>query len=225
MSHGRSVSSHLNIALDEYDHRIRTFVPYYEEMLEEAERLVGIFASPRPTVLDLGIGSGAFSERCLKHRPEARLIGVDTDPGMMEMARVRLRAAPGLELLCGDYLEVELPEADLIGGTISLHHVPEPKAKKALFQRCRRALRPGGIMVMADCLPPIHEALRAGGWVAWRSHLERFYTPEETTAYFEAWSGEDTYFPLEDELRWLRSAGFQPEVTWRRNLFAVVACT
>ena len=100
MSHGRSVSSHLNSALEEYDYRIRTFVPYYEEMLDEAERLVGIFASPRPTVLDLGIGSGAFSERCLKHRPEARLIG----------------------------------------GTISLHHVPEPEAKKALFQRWRRDL-------------------------------------------------------------------------------------
>jgi hypothetical protein len=75
---------------------------------------------------------------------------------------------------------------------------------------------------MADCFPSRNEALAARGWAAWRSHLERFYTPEETTAYFEAWSGEDTHFPLEDELEWLCEVGFETAVTWRKDPFAVV---
>ena len=58
MSEKPGVSSHLKIPLEEYDQRIRTFVPFYEEMLEELERIVGSLAQQRPTILDLGIGTG-----------------------------------------------------------------------------------------------------------------------------------------------------------------------
>jgi SAM-dependent methyltransferase len=224
MANEKSVSAHLNIALQDYDSRIRTFVPGYEEMLDEAEDLASLFLGQRPTILDLGIGTGAFSERCLRLRPEAAIIGIDSDPEMLKVARVRLHFATELDLRFGSFLEMELPEVDLIAGTISLHHVPDPETKKALYDRCRESLRDGGVMLVADCFPARNEALAERGWAVWRRHLERFYTPEETTAYFEAWSGEDTHFPLEDELEWLRGAGFQAEVTWRRDPFAVVLC-
>ncbi len=222
MADEKSVSSHLKIPFEEYDSRIRTFVPGYEEMLDEAEALASLFLGDRPTILDLGIGTGAFAERCLGLRPEASIIGIDSDPKMLEVARSRLGSAKKLDLRCGSFLDVEFPEVDLIAGTISLHHVPEAEAKKALYQRCRESLRPRGVLLMADCFPARNEALSARGWAAWRNHLERFYTPDETTGYFEAWSGEDTHFPLEDELEWLREVGFETAVTWRKDPFAVV---
>src|SRR6185369_14938609 len=60
-----SVSQHLGIKLSEYDHRIRTFVPFYEEMLDVVADTVFATCGTAPRITDLGIGTGALSARCL----------------------------------------------------------------------------------------------------------------------------------------------------------------
>ena len=177
MSEKTGVSSHLEIPLEEYDQRIRTFVPFYEEMLEELERIVGSLAQRRPTILDLGIGTGALAERCVKVCPQAELIGIDNDPEILEMARSRLRTDDRLDLRCGDYLELEFPRSDLIVASISLHHVSEPDSKKQLYERCRQALGSEGVLLIADCYLPSLDDLARQGMASWRRHLEQHYTP------------------------------------------------
>ena len=55
------VATHLGIKLADYDSRIRTFIPHYEEMLDVAAAAI----QPRArTIVDLGIGTGALSARC-----------------------------------------------------------------------------------------------------------------------------------------------------------------
>jgi SAM-dependent methyltransferase len=218
------VSSHLQIPLEEYDSRIRTFVPFYEEVLGELEQLVALVAEARPTILDLGIGTGAAAERCLLVRPEARVIGVDSDSEILEMARARLHRFENLDLRAGSFLEVVLPAADLIVASLSFHHVASPREKRELYLRCRRALGNGGIMLLADCFPPFLERLALEGMENWRRHLERSYPHEEAVAFLDAWSEEDTYFPMADEIGWLSQVGFRPEVVWRRDLFAILLC-
>jgi hypothetical protein len=71
-----SVAAHLGIPLREYDHRIRTFIPNYEAMLDEAARALG---SGVGTIVDLGVGTGALSARCKRYVPNARIIGIDAD--------------------------------------------------------------------------------------------------------------------------------------------------
>lgn len=219
------VAGHLKIPLHEYDARIRTFVPSYDAMLGEIERLVEALTPERPTLVELGIGTGALAERCLAVRPEARLVGIDSDPAILELARARLPGRDGIRFEEGSYLEVELPSADAIVASISLHHVPEAGVKKQLYARCRRSLGTRGVLLLADCYPPSHEELARRGRAAWRRHLERHYTPDEAGGYFEAWSREDTYFTLAEEMDWLGEAGFRPEVVWRQDLFAVLLCT
>ena len=55
-----SVASHLGISVREYDRRIRTFIPNYEEMLDEAASALDPAAA---TIIDLGVGTGALSAR------------------------------------------------------------------------------------------------------------------------------------------------------------------
>lgn len=218
------VSSHLKIPLHEYDARIRTFVPYYEEMLDVAASHFALVAARAPTVLELGIGTGALTERCLRHRPDASCIGIDMDADVTRMAAQRLGSAR-VDLRVGSYLDMPLPEADFIVASISLHHVRDEEAKRQLYRRCRDALRPGGAMIVADCFPPLLESARLDGMDAWRGFLEATYSAAEARAFLDAWAEEDTYFPLAHELDWLADAGFATDVVWRRDLFAVVAAT
>ncbi|MFH1764318.1 MAG: class I SAM-dependent methyltransferase [Gemmatimonadota bacterium] len=225
MSNQPGVSSHLGIPLAEYDSRIPTFVPFYEEMLEKLGQVVGFLAGKTPTILDLGVGTGALARRCLRVRPHAKLIGIDLDPEILDMARSRFRSQDGVELRCGNFLEMEFPKSDLIVASISLHHVSDPESKVELYERCRQALGSKGALLMADCFPHTLETLAERGRAAWRRHLEQHYSPDEASRYLAAWAEEDTHFPLAEELEWLRKAGFRPEVVWRRDLFGVLVCS
>ena len=70
-----SVSQHLRIDLAEYDSRIRTFVPHYEDMVRVTAESLRFLKSPDPTIVDLGVGTGALAEACLRARPDAEVVG------------------------------------------------------------------------------------------------------------------------------------------------------
>lgn len=224
MTDGSGVSAHLQIPLHEYDGRIRTFVPHYEEMLDEAAGAVRTLGFAAPVIVDLGTGTGALAARCLEAAPGGSLIGIDADPGMLSIARARLVRAEPVELRVGSFAEVALPACQLIVASLSLHHIAAPGAKRALYRRCREAVSPGGAMVLADCYLPSSEQIAAEGMRKWHRHLEQFYSPSESESFLKAWAQEDTYFRLVEELEWLGEAGFSPEVLWRRDLFAVLLC-
>lgn len=216
------VAGHLRIELEEYDQRIRTFVPHYETLLEVTARSLGLLREPTPTVIDLGIGTGALSEACLAVSPGARILGVDSDAGMLDSARFRLRGQGRVELRHGSFLLLPLPPADAVVATLALHHVGASEDKKALYHRIHETLRPGGLLVSGDCFPADEPSLAAEHRNAWLRHLEQSYSRAEAEGYLEAWAGEDTYFPLAFELDWLKEAGFAAEVLWRADGFAVV---
>jgi tRNA (cmo5U34)-methyltransferase len=218
-----SVAGHLSIQVEEYDSRIRTFVPHYEHMIAVAADALRLLDVTEPTIVDLGIGTGALAARCIEARPNARLIGIDSDPAMLAMARARLAGDPHVELRVGNFLREQLPPCDAIVACIALHHVPTGEAKRVLYTECARALKSGGLLVSADCFPAKDERLAARQHAQWLAHLEQFYSPSEAVAYLESWADEDTYFPLEDELGWMKDAGLQPEVLWRAQGFAVIA--
>lgn len=218
------MSSHLKIPLAEYDTRIRTFVPYYEEMLDVAGSCFDRIAADRPVVVELGIGTGALTGRFLQHRPNASCVGIDMDPEVLVMARSRL-GEHRVDLRPGSYLDLPLPECDVIAATISLHHVRAASAKRGLYQRCRRAVQPGGAMIIADCFLPRLAAGARAGFASWQRFLEQHYSREQSRAFLDAWADEDTYFPLVEELGWLEDAGFEPDVVWRRDLFCVIVST
>lgn len=217
------VAEHLKIRIDDYDLRIRTFVPDYEEMQRRVAEMLRLLGAASPDVVDLGTGTGALALRCLEVAPGARIVGIDDDPAMLELARARVAGQGDVELVRGDFLLTPPPPADAIVACISLHHIGAPEAKQAFYARCADALRPGGVLVSADFYPAREARLASLQRGAWLEHLERTYPRADAEAYLAAWAEEDTYFPLEDELAWLRGAGLHPEIVWREDGFAVLA--
>lgn len=218
------VASHLHIRLEEYDARIRTFVPHYEEMLAAAAHAVATLDRDAPEVVDLGSGTGALAHEILRTRPDARVIAVDEDTGMLDVARQRLAAAGAqAQVVHAAFAGYTLPACDAVAASLALHHVRTKEEKRALYRRCRSAIRPGGLLVSADCCPASDPRLAAEGHRAWRAHLRRAYSDDEADQFLAAWAIEDVYFGLADELAMLRDAGFAPDVVWRAGAMAVIA--
>ena len=211
------VASHLGIRLAEYDMRIRTFIPGYEEMLEVAAEAVPRSAR---TIVDLGTGTGALAERCLKRARRAQLVGIDADGEILKLAERRLGRRA--RLLRANFGRTALPACDAVVASLALHHIPTRTSKAGLYRRIRAGLRPRGVFISVDCQPAANPKVAREQRQAWKAHLLSSYTPKQAAGLLASWAQEDTYVPLEVELELLRKSGLKTEVLWRKGPFAVI---
>ena len=186
------VATHLGIDLTEYDARIRTFIPHYEEMLEVAASVID---SRSRTIVDLGVGTGALSERCLRSARGAKIIGVDADAEVLKAAAQRLpRSAT---FVCGSFLRARVPRCDAVVASFALHHVRTTSAKAKLYASLATATQSGGQLVNVDCQPAADRKIAQKQFAAWKAHLMMSYSAAESDKYLAAWSREDVYVPLD----------------------------
>lgn len=214
MSH--SVRRHLHVEIDAYDAEIRRWIPGYEAMLGEAAAAVASVSPGR--ALDLGAGTGALSAAILAHPGVGVVELLDVDPEMLDRARGRLSGAgERARFTLGSFAD-PLPPCNAAAASLSLHHIPRMEDKVALFRRVFEALSPGGVFTNADVMMPADGPGRDAGFRAWAAHMARSGIAEQQArAHFAEWAGEDTYFPVEDELAALTEAGFEARLVWRED--------
>lgn len=219
-----AVAAHLGIQLDQYDSKIRSFIPDYELLLDTVVDVLTAIGGDELRVVDLGTGTGALADRVLRSLPRATVTAVDEDLDVLDLARERLAPHGGrATMLAGSFVELLLPPSDAIVASLALHHVRTVSLKRALYRSLRKSLTRRGVLMLADCMPAANTRLATLQREAWRQHMRLAHSEAEVDAYFAAWSKEDVYFPLEEELEMLASAGYQPDVVWRRGMFAVIA--
>lgn len=180
---------------DIYLREIQEEIPQFAEFQDRAaEASDGIDVR---TVLELGIGTGETTRRVLERHPEARLTAIDSSPRMLERARA---AYPDADIRAAK-LEDPLPDGpfDLVFSALAVHHL-DADAKRDLFARVHAALRPGGRFVLADVVVPENEADQQIE-IDWIMDLPN---------------------RLDDQLEWLRAAGFDAEAIWTFKDLAVV---
>src|ERR1041384_3107878 len=149
-----SVAAHLKIRLEEYDFRIRTFIPGYDEMLERVAGALTALGVARPRVIDLGTGTGALTHTCARIRDDLQLTLVDADAEILDIARARLSYHGIAATFVGaNFLDVRLPECDAVVSSLALHHVKDSHEKEALYRRLHHVLVPHGLLILADCYP------------------------------------------------------------------------
>jgi SAM-dependent methyltransferase len=219
-----SVASHLAVSPAEYDARIRSLIPLYDELIAEVARALGHASRPVRLVVDLGIGTGALARACLERESGARVWGIDADPAMMATARTRLgRLSRRVTMTTGSFLEEALPPCDALVASYSLHHIRTARAKLRFYRHCYHALRPGGVLINGDCAPASTARGFARDLDLWFAHLGKtFGSRARGRRVYESWADEDVYLPLAEETRLLERAGFVVDVPWRRSPFAVI---
>ncbi len=220
---GHRVQAHLGVRPEEYDRVIRTFIPGYEEMLETVVRWLKGHLVRGGLVVDLGAGTGALSHAILDAIPGARLELVDVDPAMLEAARDRLASHTGRYTLRRARFEDPLPPCDAMVASLALHHVVTLSEKRELYRQIRAALRPGGLLLVADAV--VHEGGRARRriFAEWSAFMQtQGITAAQADEHFAQWAGEDHYQPLVVELDALARAGFPfPDCFWKQGPICV----
>ena len=109
-------------------------------------------ARERPRLLSLGCGPGGVEMVFAREVPEAEYVCLDFNPDLLALGRERA-AAEGLPLRFekADLNTVALPHAefDIVFCHASLHHLLE---LERLAAEIRRALRPGGELIVVDMI-------------------------------------------------------------------------
>jgi tRNA (cmo5U34)-methyltransferase len=147
------------------------------------------------TLLELGTGTGETALRVLERNPGASLVGVDASADMLSVARERL---PGADLRVAR-LEEPLPPGpfDLVFSVLAIHHLDGP-GKADLF---RRVAAVTDRFVIGDVVVP----------------------DDPADALTPLSPGFDMPSRVDEQLAWLRDAGFSSRLVWARRDLAVIA--
>ena len=215
------VLDHLGLAAHDYDTGIRRYIPGYDTMMAAVVEIVAQLDAPY--VIDLGTGTGALGVAIAERVTSARVRLLDIDPAMLEVARARATAVRDrVEPRAGSFDDA-LPPCDAVVASLALHHIPERDRKTSLYRRIHDALRPGGVVVIADATVHDTGPEHAAMFAAWRAHLiAQGFRANEADQLFAQWGDEDRYYPLVDELAMLAAAGFsRPDCFWKQGPISV----
>lgn len=217
------VAVHLGLAAREYDAEIRRYIPGYDDMLATVVAIVGRLAAP--FVVDLGTGTGALAASILDGVPGALVQLVDIDPAMLEAAGARCADHGVRAQLVRAAFADPVPSCNAVVASLAFHHVTELADKRALYARIHEALRPGGVLVVADITVHDHGPEHAHAYDQWTRHMVAHgISPADARELYAKWAGPDgdRYFSLAAELALLGQAGFaRPECFWKQGPSAV----
>ncbi|MBO4763982.1 MAG: class I SAM-dependent methyltransferase, partial [Candidatus Methanomethylophilaceae archaeon] len=101
-------------------------------------------------VADLGCGTGLELGYYFETVPTARITGIDLAPGMLERLRSKF-PDKALTLIAGSYFELPFDACafDAAVSVESLHHFTKEE-KIPLYEKVRKALKPGGYLILTD---------------------------------------------------------------------------
>jgi tRNA (cmo5U34)-methyltransferase len=197
--------------------RRRILIPLLDVQEDVLRRLLARHERPLARFLDLGCGAGAMSELVLSSQPGSEGVLVDFSEPMLERARGQLADHAGRwRALSADLNESAWRDAlpvgryDAIVSGLAIHHLP-PERKRTLFAELLPLLEPGGLFVNMDYVA-IDGPLRGlfdEEMLAAAVRAERESGGTRCEHEVDLQDDDDRPDTVEDQLRWLRDAGFE----------------
>lgn len=118
--------------------------------------------SPGIEMLDLGCGTGTLALWAKRECPDLRVVGIDGDPKILEIARAKAAAA-GVSIQFDFGYSTALPYEDArfdrVLSSLFFHHL-QPEEKQKTLAEAYRVLKPGGQIHIADWGMPANFGMR-----------------------------------------------------------------
>ena len=159
----------------------------------EVAMVLALGLPDRPTVVDLGAGTGQFTLAVAPHA--GRVVAVDVSPPMLERLRDEVKAAGVHNVQCirGGFLTYEhvSPPADLVYSRYALHHLPD-FWKAIALARMADVLAPGGVLRLWDVVYGFDAADAP-------ERLERWMARTASAAAADGWTRAELEEHVRDE--------------------------
>ena len=188
--------------------------------------VLGMIPQPLETpirVLDIGAGYGALAAAVLQERPGATAVCLDASQAMLRLGEERNRDLEDRikftqgSLESKDWLNAVDGTFDAVISSRALHHFTENQRRRFIFKEVFSLVRVGGCFINADNVRSASKSLGERYRAARDMYLDRFVREssagktnlaEVRAASPNTYHGPHNNGYLDEELAWLREAGF-----------------
>lgn len=191
-----------------YDKQRRYFIPCFDDFYGIAVESVTL-ENEVPTLLDIGAGTGLFSEMVLQKYPLAHIELIDISVEMLQIAKQRLISYPNVIFTHGNINDIRIIENryDAVISSLAIHHL-EDSDKKNLYRNIFQGLKNGGQFVHAEQVLASNKHLQEVYHNTW---LDKITKSDLTAKAIEQGLERvklDKRTALEIQLSWLKEIGF-----------------
>jgi len=210
-----------NKAAADYDAQRRGLIPCYDDFYEAVARWLQLPAAS-PSILDLGAGTGLLTSYVLQKYPSAAMTLIDFSEDMLNKARQRLAEYTAISYVAGDYLTYRADSKfDAIVSSLSIHHLTDQE-KKQLFSSLYDKLEEDGYFINADQASSLSPMFNEQYEQQWEEAVLASGLPQSALDASKERKREDRNAPMEEQLQWLRQAGFKDvDCVYKYNEFTV----
>lgn len=137
----------------EYDEKIKTTLPYYQEFYRQVVDTVKVLDYPSLSWLDLGCGTGKMGEAAFSAFAPKRFVFWDQSPEMIAIAKSRFADA-NAEFVTASLLDLHCREEFNVITAIEVNHYLSPEERRKAIANAYQALQPGGVFFTFENFAP-----------------------------------------------------------------------
>jgi tRNA (cmo5U34)-methyltransferase len=204
-----------------YDSQREFLIPCFKDFYSACLPLVKSLTHAK-TVLDIGAGTGLFTQFVYDLNPNLHFTLTDLSGQMLNVARERFEGKNNFEYIELDFSKEPLPgKYDLIISGLAIHHL-EDADKAKLYKNCYQALNEGGLFINADQVAGKNLLFDSLYKYYWRETVSNSGLDREALIQAFERTKLDKLAPLETQLKMLEKAGFNEVDCIYKNMNFVV---
>ncbi|NLE02318.1 MAG: class I SAM-dependent methyltransferase [Fibrobacter sp.] len=203
-----NISKRFNEVAGKYDSQRRIFIPCFDDYYGMCTSFLAYCRTDFKAILDLGAGTGLFSQFLFEKFPSAEFTLVDISEQMLDVARLRFKNCSNVEFVVADYSS-GLPSGkfDLIASGLSIHHL-DNDTKTELYRSIYGHLEDGGYLLNLDQFNAVSEQMNTCFSSFWYEKIKQGGIKDDECSTWLQRRALDKENSIEETLELLKSAGF-----------------